>query len=145
MTYHKTETSGKWCQERLCRGGRNAKERVGAVWFVCVAGWLTSELRLCTLWRAGHPVELFSPRLQECKAAASPVSLISAKSFGDRSGGGTDSGRTDSPSKYHTGIINSFIRRKHSGEVRESFSLSYSEVQQGLKSNLWIGLRMMET
>lgn len=33
---------------------------------------LTSEMRLCTLWRAGHPVELFSEGNEECKAADSP-------------------------------------------------------------------------
>lgn len=50
---------------------RNVEERVSAV-CVCVPGWLTSELRLSMLWRAGHPVELFSAMPEECKAATSP-------------------------------------------------------------------------
>lgn len=37
---------------------------------------LTSEMRLCTLWRAGHPVELFSEGPEECKAADSPLSRL---------------------------------------------------------------------
>lgn len=35
---------------------------------------LTSELRLCELRIAGHPVELFSEERKECKAATSPFS-----------------------------------------------------------------------
>ena len=38
----------------------------------CVPAWLTSELRLSMLWRAGHPVELFSAMPEEFKAASSP-------------------------------------------------------------------------
>lgn len=70
---------------------------------VCVARWLTSELRLCMLWRAGHPVELFSVRTKECKAATSPFSLVSAKCFYTAiemlDGRECGSGRTGAPSK----------------------------------------------
>lgn len=86
LRHDTTETFGKWCQEGESEGtggGRNMKESVSIV-CVCVfkhVCWpvLTSELRLCMLWRAGHPVELFSPRLEECKPEASPFSLGSAK------------------------------------------------------------------
>lgn len=43
---------------------------------------LTSELRLYVLWRAGHPVELFSARPEECKAATPPLSHSSGQNDG---------------------------------------------------------------
>lgn len=49
---------------------------------VCVPGWLTSELRLCMLWRAGHPVELFLARPEECKAATSTLLACLSEAMG---------------------------------------------------------------
>lgn len=53
---------------------------VAEMWREGTLAVLTSELRLCVLWRAGHPVELFLARLEECKAATPPFSHSSGHS-----------------------------------------------------------------
>lgn len=52
---------------------------VAEMWREGTRAELTSELRLYVLWRAGHPVELFLARPEECKAATPPSSHSSGQ------------------------------------------------------------------
>lgn len=95
------------------------------------------------LRRAGHPVELFSVRPEECKAAASLISLLSAKRWSERreirgrkrGGGGERNLQREVRSSMKISLEHEvqgvIYRRKDQGEVSMGFLLNSSEVSSG--------------
>lgn len=86
---------------------------------------LTSEMHLCTLWRAGHPVELFSKGPEECKAVDSPLSrLVWVKYRGGWGEGGMAHGEQDLL-KVLPGTLSSSSHWKDKGPEEQSVRNSF--------------------